>query len=194
MSSHRSSDSGRKSSRKTTTAPASSSYGQGQGYGSTQYNDGPATTSQQYSHRPSSSTSTPQPYYTDSLSQPSWNSSTGSQGGMSYNDPRSTEVASSRRQVAKYAQDHPGTTQLPSAYRTDYQAELANFDQRYQGQSSTGTQPYCSTSTYAPTLDLDFPPSQSQSQSQSQSRRDDRRGSSSASGSKHHSSSSRRHK
>lgn len=194
MSSHRSSDPHRKSSRKTTTVPTPSLYNQGQAYVTAQYNDGPATTPQQYAYQSSSSTSTMQPYYTDNSSQPSWNSTSGSQGGMPYNDPRAIEVASSRRQRAEYAQGHPGTTQPPSAYRTNYQLELTNFDQRFQGQPSTTTQPYHSTSTYAPNLDIDFPPSQSQSQSQSQSRKDDRRGGSSASGSKHHSSSSRRHK
>ncbi|UQC83685.1 uncharacterized protein CLUP02_09181 [Colletotrichum lupini] len=201
MSSHRSTDSGRKSSRKTTTVSTPSPYSPGQPYVTTQYNGWPATApvsrqaggGQQYTHQPSSSTSTPYPVYTDNSSQPSWNSSTGSQGGIQYGDPvRDADVAYSRQQSAEYAQGHPGTTQSPSGYRIDHQAELAKFDQSYQGQSLTGTKPYYSTSTYAPTLDLDFPPSQSQSQSQS--RRDDRRGGSSVSGSKHHSSSSRRHK
>ncbi|EXF75305.1 hypothetical protein CFIO01_02892 [Colletotrichum fioriniae PJ7] len=73
MSSHRSSDPHRKSSRKTTTVPTPSSYNQGQAYVNARYNDGPATTPQQYAYQSSSSTSTMQPYYTDNSSQPSWN-------------------------------------------------------------------------------------------------------------------------
>ncbi|KAK1485664.1 hypothetical protein CCUS01_03805 [Colletotrichum cuscutae] len=203
MSSHRSTDSGRKSSRKTTTVSTPSPYSPGQPYVTTQYNGWPATApvsrqaggGQQYTHQPSSSTSTPYPVYTDNSSQPSWNSSTGSQGGIQYGDPvRDADVAYSRQQCAEYARNLPATTQLPSSYRINHQEQIADFDQRFQGQPSTATQPYQPSSQYAPTLDIDFGPSQSQSQSQSQSRRDDRRGGSSVSGSKHHSSSSRRHK
>ncbi|KAK1656370.1 hypothetical protein BDP81DRAFT_20410 [Colletotrichum phormii] len=197
MTNHRSSESSRKSSRKTTTSSASSPYGPGQPFVTTQYNGWPATApvygqavnGQQYIYSAPSSTSTPQHPYTDSTSQPSWDSSSGSQGGMQYSDPtRDADVASSRRECAEHARKLQGTTQTPSAYRLNHQQQLTNFDQTFGSQPSTTTQPFQSRSPYAQNLEIDS------TTSQSSSRRDDRRGGSSSSGSKHHSSSSRRHK